>query len=155
MNSLIEHELPGTQELRDQMMDMLSDQDLAYKLPNNLTLGELCEEMGQTEQVYIHSFRTLTMDWAYRDSKPDVPNSVESLKAWFKTLDTELKAVLSAIPEEDIHTKHIDRGHEFTPSLYVQFQIYREALLIFYAKASIYLKALEKEYTSLWKNWIG
>lgn len=33
MNSIIEHELPGTQDLRDQLMDLISDQDLAYSSP--------------------------------------------------------------------------------------------------------------------------
>ena len=46
MNSLIEEELPGNQDLRDKLMEMLSDQELAYKLPgNNPTVGELCERL--------------------------------------------------------------------------------------------------------------
>ena len=156
MNSLIEEELPGNQDLRDQLMNMLSDQELAYKLPgNNPTLGELCEEMGQIQQVYTHSFRTFRHDWAYRDSKPETPNSVASLKDWYKNLDAQLVEALSGLSEADVHTKSIDRGHGFTPSPYVQFQIYREAILIFYAKASVYLKALEKPYSDEWKRWVG
>lgn len=156
MNSIIENELPGTQELRDELLDMISDADLAYELPgNNLTLGELCEEMGKTEQIYIHSFKTFKQDWGYSGSKPEATNSVESLKAWYKKLDAELYAVLNGLSEEDVQNKQIDRGHGFTPSLFVQFQVYHEALLIFYAKASIYLKALEKQLTDQWKIGIG
>lgn len=156
MNSLIQEELPGNQDLRDQLMDMLSDQELAYKLPgNNPTLGELCEEMGQIQQVYTHSFKTLRHDWAYSDSQPETPNSVASLKAWYAKLDTQLVEALSGLSEADVHDKRIDRGHGFTPSPYVQFQIYREAILIFYAKASVYLKALEKPYSDEWKRWVG
>lgn len=156
MNSLIEDELSGTQALRDQLMDLISDQDLAYKLPGyNLTLGELCEEMGQIQQIYTRSFKTFQQDWHYRGSKPEAPDSVASLQAWYKKLDAELNEALSALSEDDLHNKQIDRGHGFTPSLYVHFQVYREALLIFYAKASIYLKALEKQLTSQWKSWIG
>lgn len=156
MNSLIEEELPGNQDLRDQLMEMLSDQDLAYKLPgNNPTFGELCEDMGYIQQAYIHSFKTFKLDWTYRDSKPDAPNSVASLDAWFKRLDTELVETLSGFSEDDIHNQQIDRGHGFIASPRVQFQIYREAILVFYAKASVYLKALEKPYPEQWKGWVG
>ena len=156
MNSLIQEELPGNQELRDQLMDMLSDDELAYKLPgNNPTFGELCEELGQTQQIYAASFRTFKHDWTIPTSKPETPNSVASLKAWYKTLDVDLIDALSTLSEADVQTKQIDRGHGFTPSPYVQFQIYREAILIFYAKASVYLKALQKPYSDEWKMWVG
>jgi hypothetical protein len=160
MNSILEsefdHEYLGSHDLRDQLLDMISDQDLAYKLPgSNPTLGELCEEMGQTQQVYTQSFKTLKQDWAYRGSKPDAANSVASLKAWFKALDAELYEAVSVLSEDDVQNKRIDRGHEFTPSLFVQFQVYHEAVLIFYAKASVYLKALNKQLTDQWKIGIG
>jgi hypothetical protein len=156
MNSLVEQELPGTHDLRDQLMDMITDQDLAYKLPGaNPTLGELCEEMGHTQQVYIHSFQTFKQDWGFRSSQVEATNSVASLKAWYKKLDAELVEALSGLSEDDVHNKQIDRGRGFTPSPSVQFLIYHEALLIFCAKASTYLKALEKPYPDEWKVGIG
>lgn len=160
MNSIIEEEFeqefPGTATLRDQLMDVLSDKDLAYRLPgHNPTLGELCEELGYTQQVYTHSFRTFRQDWGYRDSRPTATNSVASLKAWYKKLDAELYEAVSALSEEDVRNKQIDRGHGFAPSPFVQFQIYHEALLIFYAKASVYLKALEKQVSDEWTIGIG
>ena len=157
MNSLIEEELPGIHDLRDQLMGMISDQDLTYKLPgSNPTLGALCEEMGRIQQVYIHSFKTGKQDWGDRDSPMEATNSsVASLKTWYKKLDAELVEALSGFSEDDVHHKQIDRGHGFTPSLSVQFLIYHEALLIFYAKASGYLKALEKPYPDQWKVGIG
>lgn len=157
MNSLIEQELAGIHDLRDQLMGMISDQDLAYKLPgSNPTLGELCEEMGHIQQVYIHSFKTFKQDWGYRTSQMEATNnSVASLDAWYKKLDAELVEAVSGFSEDDVHHQQIDRGHGFTPSLYVQFLIYHEALLIFYAKASVYLKALEKPYPDQWKVGIG
>jgi hypothetical protein len=156
MNSLLEDELPGTHNLRDQLLDMITDQDLAYKLPGaNPTLGALCEEMGYTQQVYIQSFKTFKQEWGYRESHVEAPNSVASLTAWYKQLDADLIEALSELSEDDVHNKQIDRGHGFTPSLYVQFLIYHEAVLIFYAKASAYLKALEKPYPDEWKVGIG
>lgn len=156
LNSIIESELPGTADLRDQLFDMITDADLAYKLPGqNPTLGALCEEMGRYQQIYSQSFKTFTMDWKYHNPQPDAATSVASLKAWFKTLDAELVEALSSLSEDDVRNKQIDRGHGFTPSPYVQFQIYREALLIFYAKASVYLKALERSVTAQWRSWIG
>jgi hypothetical protein len=50
MNSLVESEFPlhETQSLRYDLMQMLTDSDLAYKLPgDNPTLGELCRKMGE------------------------------------------------------------------------------------------------------------
>lgn len=156
MNSLIEEEFEGTQDLRDQLMDMITDDDLAYKLPgNNLTLGDLCLEMGRIQQIYTQSFKTFEQEWQYRGTLPEEPVTVDSLKAWYETLDADLVAAISELSEDDIHNKQIDRGHGFTPTVFTHFQIYREALLIFYAKASIYLKALEKELTPQWRSWIG
>jgi hypothetical protein len=57
--------------------------------------------------------------------------------------------------DEDLHNHQVDRGHGFTPSLYDQCRIYHEANLIFCAKASVYLKALEKQLTGQWRSWIG
>ena len=54
MNSLIEEEFPlrDTQNLRYDLMEVLTDSDLAYKLPgDNPTLGELCRQMGEIEHI--------------------------------------------------------------------------------------------------------
>ncbi len=40
--------------LRDQLMDELSDDDLSFTLGgSNPTLGELCRELGETENAYV------------------------------------------------------------------------------------------------------
>lgn len=143
-----------TNALRTQMLDSLSDADLAFKLPNNPTLGELCREMGDVQRSYIDSFKTLKQVWDVRNQEAGLDSSVEKLKAWYKALDEELVAVLQAIPAADFQTKVVDRGG-FTPSLSTQFHIYREALLIFYGKASVYLKALGKTLSEQWQTWIG
>lgn len=155
MNSLLEQELPGTADPRDQMLDLLTDDDLAYKLPgNNSTLGELCAEIGYMQQAYTQSFNTFTLDWSYRASQPDTI-TVAGFRAWYAKLDAEMVEALRQFSEDDVHTKQVDRGRGFLATLYVQFQIYREALLIFYGKASVYLKALEKELPAEWIFAIG
>jgi hypothetical protein len=149
-------ELTGDHDLRDQLLGMITDQDLSYRFPGqNPTFGGLFEEMGCIQQVYTQSFRTLKMDWSYCDSKPESTTSVAHLKAWFQKLDAEMVEVVGGLSEEDIQTRQIDRGHGFTPSPFVQIQVYHEALLIFFAKASVYLKALDKQVTDQWKSGIG
>lgn len=156
MNSLIEEELPGVHIPREMLLGMVTDADLAYKLPgNNGTLGELCVEIGRMEQLYTESFRTRTMDWQHAVTQPDDASGVAGLQAWFETLDAAIQAVLSGMSEDEIQQTQVDRGDGFTPSVFVQFQIYREALYILWGKASIYLKALEKDLTPEWQVWIG
>jgi uncharacterized damage-inducible protein DinB len=157
MNSLIENEFPlsETQGLRYDLLNMISDSDLAYKLPgDNPTLGELCREIGDTQHSYIESFKSLKMDWLSHHEAGQA-NTVERLRAWYESLDEEFERVLRGFSEEDLHSKQIDRGQDFSPSAHVQFQIYHEAMLIAYAKASVYLKALQKELNNKWKMWVG
>ena len=158
MNSLIETEFPlhEAQRLRYDLLRVLTDGDLAYKLPgDNPTLGELCREMGEVEHDYIQSFKTFKHEWSYRAPEPELATSVARLEAWYRALDDEFERVIRGFSEEELHQQQIDRGHGFTPSLFVQFQIYREALLIFFAKASVYLKALQREVSDEWRIGIG
>jgi uncharacterized damage-inducible protein DinB len=158
MNTLVKEQsdlLQQTQALRYQLMDILTDEDLAYKLPGqNPILGALCREMGDIQHAYIESFKTFKQDFSYRNNEPGLEASVEKLAAWLKALDDELLAVLSGLSDLEIQTQTIDRGFAQLP-ITVQFHIYREALLIFYGKASVYLKALEKPMPDQWQQWIG
>src|SRR5579871_2284670 len=157
-NSLVTNDLSGmhqTQKIRVDLMNLLNDADLAYKLPgDNVTLGALCRAMGETEQSYIDSFKTFKLEWGYGKSDPALAASVEKLKAWYQTLDQQFDAAIEALSDADIQTKPVDRG-SFAPSVPVQFHIYREAQLIFYAKAICYLRALEKTPPPQMASWIG
>jgi hypothetical protein len=158
MNTLIESEFPlhETQRIRYDLLRVLTDSDLAYRLPgDNPTLGGLCRECGEIEYCYIQSFKTFKLDWSYHAAEPDLVTSVARLQAWYRALDDEFESVLRGFSEEDLHNKQIDRGNGFTPSPFVQFQIYREALLMFYAKASVYLKALQKTVNAEWQAGVG
>ena len=67
MNNLFEEEIRGHHSMRDHLLTIVSDSDLADKLPGeNPTLGELLVQMGDVQGVYAHSFETLTLDWTHR-----------------------------------------------------------------------------------------
>jgi hypothetical protein len=157
MNSLVSQEfniLHQTQAIRGEIMEVLSDADLAFKLPgDNLTLGELCVEMGQVERSYIDSFKTFKQDWSFPTVDPGMKGSVARLKGWYRELDAELDSVLIGLDEQQVQTGVIERG--FPAPVRMQFHIYREALLIFYGKASCYLKAMQKTLPKQMSEWIG
>jgi hypothetical protein len=156
MNSLFEEEIRGHHSMRDHLLTVVSDADLAYKLPGqNPTLGELLIELGDIEGVYSHSFETLTLDWAHRQLPPPAPITIASLQAWFVAQDDAMKSSLSRFTEEELHVDRIDRGHGFIASAHVQHMIYREAVYIFYGKLSVYLKALERDAGEEWAAWVG
>lgn len=160
MNTLVQQfsQILGmTLDLRHQLVDHLTDADLAYRLPGaNVTLGALCREMGEVEHAYAESFRTFRMDFSYRHPDASVETSVASLRQWYQALEAGLMAALSALSEEDLRQKKIDRGPYFQPTPAVQFHTYREALLIFYARVSLYLKGMNKPYPAeQWQYWIG
>ncbi|MBZ0287994.1 MAG: hypothetical protein K8I30_10295 [Anaerolineae bacterium] len=145
--------LHETTKLRTDIMNAMTDADLAYKLPNNPTLGELCRVMGDVERSYIDSFKTLKQVWDVRNTEPGLEGSVERLKAWYEALDEEFVTVLKAIPDADLQTKMIDRGWPIP--LGGQFHVYREALLIFAARCSVYLRAMGKPLSQQVQDWIG
>lgn len=146
--------LHQTQAIRTELMNVVTDDDLAYKLPgNNVTLGVLCREMGQVEQSYIESFKTLKQSFNYPAVELVLETSVEKLKAWYAWLDADLEAALTALTDEQVQNGMIDRGWQAPVGM--QFHIYREALLIFYAKATCYLRGLGKPLPQQMSGWIG
>ena len=98
--------------------------------------------MGDTEHAYIQSLKTLTQDWSYHNTEPGLESSVSQLKNWYQKLDEELQATVSAFSDED-GTKAVSRGGYPTP-IGLQLDIYLQALLIFFGKVTIYLKAMNK-----------
>jgi len=144
------------QELRDDLMNLLTDEALVYQ-PGGAapTLGSLCREIGETEQSYLESFATLRQDFSYRHPDPAIDHSVARLTAWYAELDAALASTLGALTPEALDNDVIDRGGGFEVSLPLQLEIYKEALLIFYGKASVYVKALGMEVPGRWQRWIG
>jgi hypothetical protein len=158
MNSLMTDTYPlfrKYQDLRPQLMGILSDGDLGFRpAEGNPTLGELCREMGAVEVGYIDSFRTFRFDLAAVATAGEGKASVGELGRWFTDLDDELEAVIEGLAEDDLAHKTVDRGGwEVSPR--VQLDIYREALLIFCGKVSVYLRAKGKTLPEQWEDWIG
>jgi hypothetical protein len=165
VNPLIRDHLKATffeeyQSLRGQLMAILADDDLRFQLGGeSATLGALCREIGQIEYAYVESFRTFTQDFGYRNEDPRLERSVDALVAWYADLDREMTAVLETLGEDDILNRRIVRGdfdaEFFSPLPRVQLDIYREALLIFYGKVSVYLRAMGRPLPGDWSDWIG
>ena len=165
MNTLITEHLPATyfseyQALRSQLLAILADDDLGFGAGGaNESLAELCRGIGEVERSYIDSFRTFRQDFDYRNPDPRLTDSVAALSAWYAELDDELRRTLEGLTEDDIANRQIVRGvpgpEEFSLSPAQQLDIYREALLIFYGKVSVYLKQMGRPLPGDWQEWIG
>ncbi|MGH2445589.1 MAG: hypothetical protein ACRDGD_06065 [Candidatus Limnocylindria bacterium] len=145
--------LEETLAFRPMLLSLLTDADLAFALPGNVTLGELCREMGETEHGYVGSFSRFEHEWGYRHTDPAVTTSLDALRAWYEALDADLFAALNALTDEEIATKRL-RGGGWA-SVEKELQLYREALLMFYAKAGVYLRAMDKTLPEEWIDWMG
>lgn len=81
-------------------------------------------------------------DFAYRNPDPRLERSVAAFKAWFTELDHDLLAAVNDLSEDDIAGRKIIRGdfdvEYFAPLPKQQLDVYREVLLIFYGKVSVY-----------------
>src|SRR5215216_4647306 len=99
-----------TQVMREQLMNMLTDADLAFTPGgSNPTLGELCKQIGEVEYTYIGSLKLLKHDWSYRNNEAGLAGSVSQLKTWYSKLDEQLKTMMEGLSDEDLN-KTIDRG---------------------------------------------
>ncbi|MEO0561639.1 MAG: hypothetical protein AAF125_05980 [Chloroflexota bacterium] len=158
MNTFTQQQLPileATLSLRHQLLDLLTDEDLQFALPGNMTLGELCKQVGEFDHIYAQAFKTLKHEWAYTHADASVASSVDSLRAWYGELEADIKGTLTTMPDEQFNTQIVDRGHDMQMPLSINYHVYRESLLIFYAKASVYLRALGKPLPQQWQTWIG
>lgn len=146
--------IEGTQGMLSQLLDILSDADLTFNPGGqNITLGALLRELGETEYSYIQSLKTLKQDWSYHNTEAGLESSVSHLKTWYQTLDEELKVTVSNLSDEDL-TKTVDRGG-FSMPVDWQLDVYLQAMLIFFGKATIYLKAMNKSYPQIIQDYIG
>ncbi len=144
------------QALRDQLLDVITDDDLSFRLGGaNPTLGELCRDIGDEDNAYVESFRTFTCDFSARVSAPEAETSVAHLREWYASLDADLRGAIERLTDQDLSHRTVDRGGDFRLPPQLQLDIYKEALLIFYGKVSVYLKAMERPLPKQWVEWIG
>ena len=157
MNQLMQEKWPwieGSHGMRIQLLSLMSDSDLTFSPGGqNMPLGALCREMGDTEYAYIQSLKTLKQDWSHHNTEASIESSVTQLKDWYQKLDQELQATVSAFSNEDV-TKTVDRGGYPTP-IGLQLDVYLQALLIFFGKVTIYLKAMNKTLPKDVQEYIG
>jgi hypothetical protein len=138
--------------MRDEALATLTDADLAFNPGGqNLTLGALFREMGEIEYSYIQSLKTFKQNWDYHNS--EVGNTVAGLQAWFKTLDAEMKDAISAFSDEDL-SKTVERESGYQMPIELQMDGYLQAMMIFFGKLSVTLKAMSKPLTQAMKDWI-
>ena len=156
MNRIMNEKWPWIEAahgMRSQLLNILSDADLAFSPGGQtMTLGALCRQMGETEHAYIQSLKTLKQEWSYHHPEADVASHVAQLKAWFQTLDDEMQATITTFWDED-GNRTIDRGGPVTVEF--QLDVYLQAVLIFLGKATIYLRAMNKQLPPFFEEYIG
>ena len=158
MNSFMENKwswIEGSNGMRNGLVGSLTDADLAF-CPGGqtMTLGALCREMGDIEYAYLQSFKTFTQDFSYRNTEAGIETSVAKLIAWYEKMDEDLKATVSAFSEDDLK-KVIDRSSGFKVPVDMQLDIYLQAILIFFGKATVYLKIMNKPLDKTFQDYIG
>jgi hypothetical protein len=80
-------------------------------------------------------------------------SSISQLKAWFTKMDDELKAVVEAFSNEELK-KGVDRSGYPMP-VETQLEVYLQAMLIIFGKATVYFRAMNKPLPETVEQWIG
>ena len=157
MNRYFQEKWPwieGTHRMRTALLDTLTDADLAFNPGGeNMILGALFREIGEIEYSYTQSLQIFEQDWSYRNREAGLESSVARLKAWYQTLDDEMKATVSALSDEDF--KKTVKRNSFVMPLDMQLDVYLQALLIFFGKATVFLRAMNKTYPQDIRDYIG
>jgi hypothetical protein len=147
--------IEASHAMRTELLDTLSNVDLAFNPGGqNLTLGVLCRQMGEIEHSYIQSLKTFKQDWSYRNPEAGLETNTAKLKAWYQILDDQMKTAVSAFSDEDLR-KLVDRSGAYSMPVEMQLDVYLQALLIFFGKATIYLKAMNKPLPETVQEYIG
>lgn len=139
--------------MRDELLNALTDADLAFSPGGqNMTLGALCKQQGEIDHSYIESLKTLKQEWSYRNTEPGIETSIARLKAWFDTMLDDLHTTVFGFSEDELK-QNVDRGGFGLP-IDIQLGAYQQALLVFFGKATIYLRAMDKPLPEKIRDWI-
>ena len=138
---------------RDELLAVLTDADLAWAPGgDNPAFGDLCARLGGAQHVYAESFRTFQADFDGFRPDPETAGDVARLRRWLETLDRALEAALEDLAPADA-ARTVAREGEQVP-LAEHLLVFHEALLIFYGKAFVYLRAMGKAMPAKWGAWI-
>lgn len=158
MNSYMDNKwswIDGSHQMRDALLDTLTDADLVFNPGGKaMSLGALCREMGDIQHAYLQSVKTGKTDFSYHNIAAGIEGSVSQLKAWFKQLDDDMKATLTPLTDADFQ-KMIDRSSGYLMPLEIQLDVYLQALLIFFGKATVYMKIMDKAIPPMIVEYIG
>ncbi|UQN09769.1 hypothetical protein [Deinococcus sp. QL22] len=158
MNRLTEqraHLIDLTHTLRDTVFGEITDANLDFSPGGTaLTLRRLLLEQAEIQAAYAESFRTLKLKFDV--VAPEEIRTTAQIQEWFAQLDTEMFEALDALSNEDLSRPHEPRG-QMSPryTVEISFHTYRESVLIFAAKASVYLRALGRTLPKLMKSFVG
>lgn len=145
----------GSHQMRTGILDTLTDEDLSFSPGGtNLSFGMLIRELGEVQTSYLRSFQTHKQDWDYRNTEPGLDRSGAQLKAWFQSMDDELKATITAFSDEDLKGI-IERPGGFSMPVEQQLTVYLQVLFIFFGKSVVYLRAMNKPLPPALQEYIG
>ncbi len=165
-----------THNLRTEILEVITDTDLIFSLGgSSLSLADLLLEQGRFQMAYTRAFGTFKLIFDLQ-SPTEMTNVIE-FKTWFETLDTNLVSALNTLSNDDLKKTitrvFSDADSDMTSSLEqlsgievsqentwglpaeTTFFTYREAVFIFAAKASVYLRALGKPLPVQLADWIA
>lgn len=155
MNKLIAQKdnlIDLTHNLRTEFLNAITDADLDKTLGGaTLSVRDLLLEQAGFQRAYTRLFQSFEL--RFEDTVPDASLRLEAIKTEFSSLDAEMIAALAALSNDDL-TRGIKRG-SYTIPLEITFYTYRESVFIFAAKASVYLRALDRALPPQIKGFIA
>ena len=144
--------LKQTLPMRDDILNSLSDEELAYSLEGNPTIGHLLRRMGDIQRSYIKAFQTFKQDFSEVSMDEALEGSTDKLRTMFAELDEQLETALENISDEQFRSQMIDRG--FPMSIGAELHTFREGILTECSKLSVYLRTMGKDLPQQVKDWI-
>ena len=144
--------MEANQKLRHDVLDAISDEDLTHTLGGDtLSLGDLLLQQGRWEDDYVQAWHTLEMRHTSR-SAPE-HQTVTGFRTWFHSIEQSIRATLEAMSDEEL-SRPVKRGSHSVP-LEITAYTYRESLIIFAGKASLYLRSLKRPVSAHLTSFVG
>lgn len=157
MNTLYQQQMPLTKQymmIRDEIIAVVNDDDLRFSPGgSNPPLGEVLRELHNVYEGYATSFESREFSVDY-DASPGLAEEVSALKARSIELDRLLEEKIAALSEADLQNT-VKRGPDVEIAIPRQLSALRETMVVYYAKLSVYLKAMNKTLPQILQLTIG